>query len=175
MKRSDLTGMTFGELLVLGLSEISRNGHSRWHVRCSCGVEKTSLGTHLIQGKTISCGHKMRQTGARNFKGVGDLPLSYFSSLKRGANGGKGRNPIPFDLTIQYLWDLYEAQGGYCYLSLLPIDFRSHTASLDRIDSSQGYVEGNVQWLHKDVNMMKRHYTQEYFLDLCDKISDARI
>jgi hypothetical protein len=117
----------------------------------------------------------MRENGRRNFKGVGDLPLSYYSSLRRGANGGKGRKPIEFDVSIQYLWDLYQAQNGICWLSLLPIDFKSRTASLDRIDNSKGYIEGNVQWLHKDVNMMKRHYTQEYFLDLCDKISEARI
>jgi hypothetical protein len=175
LKRSDLIGQIFGELHVVGLSEISRNDHSRWHVKCSCGVEKTVLGTHLISGKIISCGHKMRENGRRNFKGVGDLPLSYYSSLRRGANGGKGRKPIEFDVSIQYLWDLYQAQNGICWLSLLPIDFKSRTASLDRIDNSKGYIEGNVQWLHKDVNMMKRHYTQEYFLDLCDKISEARI
>ena len=55
MKRSELTNKIFGRLIVTGLSEISRNGHSRWNVKCSCGNEKTVLGTHLIQGKTISC------------------------------------------------------------------------------------------------------------------------
>lgn len=173
MKRSELTGLVFGELEVIRLSEISRNGHSRWSVKCSCGVEKTVLGTHLISGKTISCGHVMRENGRRNFKGVGDLPKSYYSSLKRGADGLKGRSKIDFNLSMRFLWNLYQEQNGLCKLSKLPIDFKSKTASLDRVDSSRGYVEDNVQWLHKDINMMKRHYSQDYFLNLCRKVSDG--
>jgi len=48
----------------------------------------------------------------------------------------------------------------------------SGNASLDRIDSSIGYVNDNVQWVHKDINMMKRIYTQEYFIYLCKLVSE---
>lgn len=44
------------------------------------------------------------------------------------------------------------------------------TASLDRIDSSKGYIEGNVQWVHKYVNVMKWDFSMEEFLDICRKI-----
>lgn len=40
-------------------------------------------------------------------------------------------------------------------------------ASLDRIDSDKGYIEGNVQWLHKWVNLMKSDFTQDEFLNYC--------
>lgn len=46
------------------------------------------------------------------------------------------------------------------------------TFSLDRIDSKIGYIEGNVQWVHKMVNMCKQHYTQEEFLEMCVSIAD---
>lgn len=175
MKRLDLTNQIFGRLDVLGLSEISRNGHSRWHVKCSCGTEKTVLATHLVSGKIKSCGCLMRESGYRNFKGVGLLPKSYYSSVKRGANGGKGRKPIPFEITIEDMWYLFEEQNGLCALSKLPINFRTGTASLDRKDSSKGYSYQNCQWLHKDINMMKRHYTEDYFVGLCRKVSDAYV
>jgi hypothetical protein len=42
----------------------------------------------------------------------------------------------------------------------------TQTASLDRIDSSKGYVSGNVQWVHKDVNKMKSDFSHERFLQL---------
>lgn len=179
MKRSELIGEVFGRLTVLGLSEISRNGHSRWHVKCECGTEKTVLGTHLVQKKIRSCGclhfnhHKGQFVkGHRgNFKGYELIPLSYFSSVKRGANGGKGRKPIEFNLTIKDMWEVFT---GKCVLSSLPIDFKSRTASLDRIDSSKGYIKENIQWLHKDVNMMKRHYNQEYFMKLCKLIAESK-
>ena len=174
MKASELEGKRFGRLMVLGRSETSRNGHTRWNVRCDCGIEKTVFGTHLIRGNTTTCGSCHLKEKSRNFQGVGDLPKTYYSSLKRGADGGKGRNPLEFGVTIEYLWEEFEKQGGKCALSGLPIDFRSKTASCDRIDSSKGYVEGNIQWLHKDVNMMKRHYTEDYFRTLCRLITETK-
>jgi len=166
----DLTGLRFGDLIVISLAEISRNKHSRWNVKCSCGIEKTVLGTHLIQHKTKSCGC-IKSREPRNFQGVGKLTKTYYSSLKRGAEGNKGRKPIKFDISMEYLWEIYEKQKGLCAYSKLPIDFKSKTASCDRIDSSKGYVKGNIQWLHKDINMMKRHYNTDYFLHLCGLIT----
>lgn len=168
MKRSELTGKTFGELLVIGFSEVSRNGHSRWHVVCSCGTEKTVLGTHLISGNTVHCGCQKKPH--RNWKGVGQVPMTYFSSVRRGANGGKGRKPLDFEITIEDLSNVFENQKGLCAYSKMKIDFKSGTASLDRIDSSRGYFKDNIQWLHKDINMMKRHYSEDYFLELCTRI-----
>ena len=37
------------------------------------------------------------------------------------------------------------------------------TASLDRIDSTKGYVRGNIQWVHKDINWFKRDYPKISF------------
>jgi hypothetical protein len=45
------------------------------------------------------------------------------------------------------------------------------TASLDRIDSSKGYIEGNVQWIHKHINKMKNNFNESYFIEICKKIS----
>jgi hypothetical protein len=46
------------------------------------------------------------------------------------------------------------------------------TASLDRINSDLGYVYGNIQWIHKDINKMKNDYEQNYFILLCKKVAD---
>jgi len=98
--------------------------------------------------------------------------MTYFSSLKRGADGGKGRKPVDFNISIEYVAVLLdEKQEGKCALTGLPISIKDRTASLDRVDSSKGYIEGNVQWLHKDVNMMKRHYSTTYFKHLCSLVA----
>ena len=44
------------------------------------------------------------------------------------------------------------------------------TASLDRIDSKKGYIEGNIQWVHKDINRMKWAFNEDYFIKLCNNI-----
>ena len=49
----------------------------------------------------------------------------------------------------------------------MPISFSDNTASLDRIDSSKPYIKGNMQWLHKDVNIMKNAYNINYFINMC--------
>jgi hypothetical protein len=33
------------------------------------------------------------------------------------------------------------------------------TARLDMIDPAKGYVEGNVQWIHKDIQAMKGDFS----------------
>lgn len=164
--KKNLTGMTFGDLYVVGVSEISRNGHYRYHVKCACGTEKTVFGTHLLKGTTKSCGCLRTKTSSnwQGYKGVGK---TYWSHVQKGAKGERGRRPISFEVSLEYIADLLEAQDYKCALSGLPISAKEHTASLDRIDSSKGYTEDNVQWLHKDINMMKRHYNQNYFIHMC--------
>jgi len=87
--------------------------------------------------------------------------------------GGKKRG-LEFSITKEYAWELYEKQNGKCFYTQLPIDLNtrnnSMTASIDRINSNEGYIEGNIVWAHKDVNIMKNVFSNEYFLMLCKKI-----
>ena len=41
------------------------------------------------------------------------------------------------------------------------------SASLDRIDNSKDYVKGNVQWVHKAINMMRGSLSVMEFVALC--------
>lgn len=82
----------------------------------------------------------------------------------------------------EYCWDLFLSQGKKCSLSGIDLVIEKSicrkrgqsniTASLDRIDSSLGYVEGNLQWIHKDINYMKQDLDEEYFKKLCKEITD---
>jgi hypothetical protein len=51
---------------------------------------------------------------------------------------------------------------------------KERTASLDRIDSSFGYIEGNVQWVHKDINIIKLDYDQDYFIKICSAVCNYK-
>ena len=75
-------------------------------------------------------------------------------------------------MNIKDLWDLFEKQGKKCNLTDLPIglfvdDNTNRTASLDRIDNTKGYIKGNVQWIHKDINYMKRILSQSQLIEYC--------
>lgn len=112
----------------------------------------------------------------KNIRSAHKYEEIYFNDLKSIERNAKNRN-ISFNISIEYLWELYIAQNRKCNLSRIPIKFDSEcrlsdgTASLDRISSSNGYIEGNVQWIHKDINLMKNYFNQDFFIDICKKIA----
>lgn len=106
------------------------------------------------------------------------LLMCSFNRYKRNA---KNRN-IDFKIDIEYAKYLFKQQSHKCAITGLPIYFVTswqdqhtkikNTASLDRIDSNQGYIEGNVQWVHKDINRMKNDLNQDYFLHICKCVAE---
>lgn len=137
--------------------------------KCDCGNE-----TKIQQSKfgvTKSCGCLKRATGenCQFFKGYKGIYGRQWWQLKKNA---ASRN-LEFKIDMKYVWDIFLKQNKKCKLSGLDIDFgkgKTWTASIDRIDSSKGYIKGNIQILHKDVNKMKMNFEQKYFLDICNKI-----
>lgn len=166
-------GDRFGEWLVVG--DFLGNG-SYIECECSCGIRKKIPAYKLLSGRRRQC--KKCSTGSKsmNWKGIGELPMSVYTKIKLRA---KSRDKT-FTITPEYLAELYKNQNGRCALSGLPLSFseegknlsdsKSVVASLDRIDSSIGYVEGNVQWVHKHINSMKNAHDTEYFIQLCREV-----
>lgn len=173
----DLTGKKFGQLTVLQrLPEYTKTRGALWECICECG-NKTKLSSNsLTSGNSVTCGDKSRHEGTvldtKNLR-FGDLPAVHLSSIKQNATK---RNLI-FDVTGEYLWDLFIKQDRKCAVSNIDLTFTEHrnshkfrnetTASLDRIDSSKGYVVGNVRWVHKDINKMLSNYGDKKFIDYC--------
>jgi len=68
----DLTGRTFGNLFVVGPSEMTGKGSSTgkmWQCSCSCGRQKIVMGKHLKRGLITSCGkHKKHEWNGTSFR-----------------------------------------------------------------------------------------------------------
>jgi hypothetical protein len=76
-------------------------------------------------------------------------------------------------VTYQDLLDLWESQQGRCALTNMPMDhvFNSlKTVSVDRIDSSEGYVPNNVQLVCKWVNLAKQDHTNADMLAIIEEL-----
>lgn len=83
-------------------------------------------------------------------------------------------------VTADYLASLWESQKGLCFYTKLPLvlnssskrnlDFR-YTASLDRIDSSRGYVVDNVQFISTAINYMKNSMSHYQCVEFLQQIS----
>lgn len=78
------------------------------------------------------------------------------------------------DISLRDLHDLWEKQKGLCSYSGTPMTWddsnRYTTASLDRIDSSKGYVRGNIALCCAIVNIMKNQMPLEHWLWWCRSI-----
>lgn len=141
-------------------------------VKCVCGkIKKVTYGT-WNRGSSCGCRHHLLGTESTAWKGGKYVPQWYFGVIKTRAN----QRGTKFDLTIEYIDLLFSQQDFKCKLSNLNIAFlavHNHTASLDRIDSTKGYIEGNVQWVHKDINRIKSDLDLNYFLTLCKSVSET--
>jgi hypothetical protein len=166
-------GERYGYLEVV---ELIKEDHKYYAIcRChNCGKEHFKvMRASLRSGRTTSCRCRRDQycIGENNhcFKGYKNISGKYWSGVICGAK----RRGLEFSITIEYCWELYEKQQGKCALSGLPILFgKNSTASLDRIDSSIGYTNNNVQWTHKNVNKMKGNFVLNNFIDLCSLIAE---
>lgn len=185
----DLVGKKFGLLTVVKYAGKPGTKH-RWECKCKCGNSTTVQENHLKTNNTKSCGCLHKRSGNQSpfFRGYGEIPLDVYSTIQRNAKGGGKfkRKEKEFSISIKYLWKLFLSQDRKCALTGLPISFDGTrkenkkketskiTASLDRIDSSKGYVKGNVQWVHKDVNIMKNSFDTTTFLKYCSLVHENR-
>lgn len=140
----------------------------------SCGAEQ-SYGRKDHYNSAVRNDWKCKAcTSSTNaYKGkIGPMPVTWFEVKKRG---GISRGLV-WDLTPEYILGMYKEQEGICKLTGWPIGWSEKgltaTVSIDRIDSSEGYLEGNVQLVHKDVNMAKQQYSQDYFIAMCTAVAD---
>lgn len=95
------------------------------------------------------------------------------SRLKNLCTKARGRSK-EFSLVDQDLLDLWEKQQGLCAYTKLPLFAAANqlnTVSLDRIDSSIGYVVGNIQLVCAAINKMKQEYPEEVFLLFCHSVA----
>lgn len=178
MKKQDLTTQKFGKLQPIERISESRNGHIYYKCKCDCGSECTVAHSHLKSGRQKACGcdHAKKGDKSPHWKGHGGISGGWWKDhVIRSADESKGRRKLDMTITIEYIWDLYIKQDKKCALTDLPISIANtnlyNSASLDRIDSSMGYIAGNVQWTHKHINLMKNKLTQAYFIELCKKVA----
>lgn len=178
----EMIGKKFNRLTIISLKgEKVKNKRKRIWAKCfcDCGKEKYILISSIRAGRTGSCGcDKSRYEKTRGCKSVLYTGYKEISgSLWKTISNRALKRGLIIDIDIEYAWELYLSQNRRCALSGLPILFgiSNHkisetTASLDRIDSNKGYIKGNVQWVHKSINIMKNVLDNDVFINLCRKV-----
>jgi len=166
-------GCKFGDWIIKDHNILRAGNKTMVNVICSCGF-KTTLNTWTLEAnKTKSC---VKCSYVKKFKGCGEVSITYFNQLKNAA----ARRKHEFDITIEYIWELFLKQNRRCAISnrFLKLtnsnNFKMQTASLDRIDSDKGYIVGNLQWVDKEVNKLKMDASEDKLFLLIKEIYEFR-
>lgn len=152
---------------------LNAHRHHIWKYQClDCfSIHDQGTFSHIKRHKFCrNC-----RIGERNpkYTGTGQVYGTYLYSIKKGAE----LRGLVYDLTSDYLWDLWNEQKGLCFYSGKELVLSSkwkdgtQTASIDRIDNTVGYIKGNVAWVHKDINRMKSDFTPDYFIEMCKMVA----
>lgn len=107
-----------------------------------------------------------------------------FSPFRSHLKNARMRKNKQLNLSLEYLKELWEKQKGKCpytgwNLQNPPttsskLEWIPDRASLDRIDSSKGYIKGNVQFVSMIAQFAKNKFTEDQLLEFCKSVSDFR-
>lgn len=165
----DVVGKVFGSLTVL-----ERLPRGNCLCACKCGETTVRYAGSLFRDERpkmcMSCRNQM--ISDVNWRGFWDISGTYLNSIIKGAK----RRGISYEVDAKNLWDQFLRQDKKCAITGVELTFGRNkhsetTASLDRINSQMGYVVGNIQWIHKDLNKMKMDMDQNKFIEWCHKVS----
>lgn len=122
--------------------------------------------------------HKNEEVKSRKKKRAPELRKKhrissiYWSSV----TNSKNRN-LEHSITREFLNELFDKQNGLCYYTNLPMlkdirnsDNNNDSVSIDRYDSSKGYIPGNVVLCRWIVNRMKNDIEFDQFLQIVSDI-----
>lgn len=142
----DISGGEFGSLSVLRRDGVNKHDCAMWICRCNCGNEIRARGDYLRQGRTQSCGCKLRGDqfgiahGMKRCKDCGTVkPISDFpSGAGRRCKPCKAakfyspdkrleRSAASYGITIEQWRDMMARQEGRCSICGDPFADRRDT------------------------------------------------
>lgn len=101
--------------------------------------------------------------------------MKKLNSCVQQARKRSEKRGMVIDIDIKFLLELYKKQGGHCVLTGLLLEVSSeknecrcnpYSISLDRIDSSKGYIKGNVRLVVWCINWMLGEWGEKEFEEI---------
>jgi len=160
-------GRMFGKWMVIGYSHYDNEHY--WNVRC-CGCDNDFVrrAGQLVRGRSSGCQscNSIEREKYSFWEGIDGISKQYLTRLTFRKK--------EVSVSLQDIADQWNKQQGLCAYTKIPLElvkkdssWSKATASIDRIDSSKGYILGNIQWVHKRINTMKNDMTEVEFINFC--------
>lgn len=153
MKMTTITCDTCGNKTEKPLSEINRqkkNGRDKFYCSLSCSGKKS---------------HRHLRKYNNSNKLVADNRKDEYSAFRSCLRCCKRRSDKECNIDLDYLKSLWDNQDGKCAITNIKMKERlwntahdPEQASLDRIDSSKGYIKGNVRFVCLFINYAKNSW-----------------
>lgn len=176
IRKHNLNGRTFGKWKVIREIGRSKNGRDiLWLCQCECERQSNVKASYLANGYSKQCDYCNKHS--KKYYETNSVPEQFWKQILRNSK----KRSIKINISPEDAYKKFQDQRGQCALSGILLEFpkyagdwknKQNLPSLDRIDNNHGYEIDNIQWIHKDVNRMKNTHDQNYFIDICKKISN---
>jgi hypothetical protein len=161
-------------LLPIGEFTKNKNQPDGYFYRCKeCENKRKKEFYYSGYNKIMSEKQPSRREYTKTYFNNMDIFKLRFRTAKQRAR----KSGLEFNITLEHILSLYEKQNRICYISGVELSLEKHsprTVSLDRIDSSKGYVIGNVVLCTDFINRSKSDYTIDEFKELILEIKISR-
>jgi hypothetical protein len=147
----------------------NKHSHHIWKWLCLFCHNEYGPSTIGHLKRSTKCIHCNSGENNKKWKGYKELTGSWLFQYRHDAKK-KNRDWL---VSPEYLWNKWLEQNGRCAYTGIDLH-HGENASLDRVDSSLGYIEGNVQWVHRNINRMKSNFTDKEFVNMCEQVSKYR-
>ena len=142
-----------------------KKGRKNFFCSLSCAGQFTNF--HLSEEQKLNKGTKIIHSN-KNRKWPYKFKYYLYKASQKNLN---------YDIDEKFLEELWNKQKSSCALSGVPITLRKFneksfpsTASLDRIDSSKGYIRGNVQFVAYSINLAKNSFRNQQIVNFINQI-----
>lgn len=160
---NDLTGQRYGRLIAVRPAEKTVFGtHTKWHCVCDCGNTVVVSSAHLRNGNTKSCKCLRRELRSAKMMTHGETS-SIRGQMINGVRKRAKEKGLDFNIEITDI-----IVPDVCPLLNIPmfkdgLKLGPNSPTVDRIDSSLGYVKGNIWVISHRANMIKNAATFDEF------------
>lgn len=158
VNKTDLIGLTFGELTAIEYSHTDKNYRSYWLCRCSCGKEKIILRHSLMSGRSKSCGHTIKYNSTKHNSSYKRL-YNIWRCMKQRCNnknntnyynyGGRGISTCNDWSKSFKTFEEWAINNGY-----------KDTLTIDRINTNGNYEPNNCKWSTRKEQANNKRYTK---------------
>lgn len=135
-------------------------------LKCICDCGRVQYFYRYQLKNTKLCSHCQQQQSTKT-----QVSTQLYDFIKKRAEA----NNLPFELSYDYVNELYKKQNKKCVFTNKTINatyyqVNNNDADLTLINPQKGYVVGNVQWCSKFIAKIKSNLNDKDFFKLCDKI-----